>query len=92
MLVNFYPTIWYHYPENDIPHDNTYQLLIVLGECSVKKLDLFVHSLPPHSWSLKVSSILNDFPIPLSELSEYYKEILLLPSPGQWYRFAAYVD
>jgi len=49
----------------------------------------FVTSLPPHSWSLKVSSILNDFPV---LLSEYYKEPLLLPSPGQWYKFAAYAD
>jgi len=91
MWVNFYPTIRYHYPENDIPHDNTYQLLTVLAECSVKELDLFVTSLPPHSWSLKVSSILNDFPVLLSELSEYCKE-LLLPSPGQQHRYAAYAD
>jgi len=81
MLVNFYPTIRYRYPENDIPHDNTYQLLTVLGECSVKKLDLFVTSLPPHSWSLKFSSILNDFPVLLSELCEYYEELTTTTKP-----------
>jgi hypothetical protein len=90
MSVNFYHMIWHHYPEDDIPHYNTYLILTVLEECSFKGwIYLLLISHLSHSWSLKVSSILDDL-VHLSELSEYYKE--LLPTPGQQYRYAAYAD